>query len=320
MNVVLISLLILAATSVATAEQPVALKTEAEKLELILKDDPGYLAKPVDPLGNTPLHLAIGSRNLTMIQLLLEKGADLKLRNAAGDSPLHVAVQMNAPDLLAILLASPTTNPDIQDDIGRTPLHTCTNEEVAQLLLDHNANVNAIDLYGNTPLHFGGNNQVPIVQLLLERGADVTARNIIGETPLHTILQRNSINLDIIQSLIEYGADMEAQDYQGLTPVHLTAILRRPRVLQRLLDNGAYVSPISNDGQTPLHYAVLETTHRDIVEILLRNEVDIEAYDANGYTAMDIAKPTSGLPYLLKDYSDHQAPDSLPKREPWSNP
>ena len=79
-----------------------------------------------------------------MVQLLLEKGADVNTR-ARGDH-------------------------------HNTPLQTASGkgyEQVVQLLLDKGADINALDKYGRTALQTAsakGHKQV--VQILLERGAD----------------------------------------------------------------------------------------------------------------------------------------------------
>jgi len=76
---------------------------------------------------------------------------------------------------------------------------------IVRILLDKGADVNARDLWANTPLLYapaGGN--VVVVQALLEKGADVNVRNVAGRTPLvlATWLGRTAI----IQLLRNAGA------------------------------------------------------------------------------------------------------------------
>jgi serine/threonine-protein kinase len=100
----------------------------------------------------TALHVAANKGYAAVVRELLEKGAELNVRNNAGATPLHMA----------------------------------DNAAVATLLLDKGAEVNAKDHNGETPLHHAANSgDVDLVRVLLHHGADVNARDDSGRTPLH---------------------------------------------------------------------------------------------------------------------------------------
>ena len=92
-----------------------------------------------------------------------------------------------------------------------TPLYAAVNEghiEIVKLLLANNADVNAADKDGNTPLHrvfitlmikdING-----MVELLLSHKADVNAMNNKGETPLRLAIARG--NNDMAELLRQHG-------------------------------------------------------------------------------------------------------------------
>jgi ankyrin repeat protein len=110
-----------------------------------------------DEFGATALQYAISYKNLEVIALLLEHGADVAVQHNDGSTALHIAVESKLP-------------------------------QVADELLKRNPGLVAIaDKHGNQPLWtaaFNPKGDYELVLLLLRYGADPEHRNNVNLTPI----------------------------------------------------------------------------------------------------------------------------------------
>jgi hypothetical protein len=91
---------------------------------------------------------------LEVINVLLQYGADVTLKDQFGQTPLHIATTKGPDVVSAILNKKPDVN--AQDKDGETPLHRAVHSvhypEFVELLLAHGARVDIRDRRGETPL------------------------------------------------------------------------------------------------------------------------------------------------------------------------
>ena len=92
--------------------------------------------------------------------------------------------------------------------------------EVATLLLDYGARIDARDNEGKTALVFATwFGRSDMVKLLLKNNAYTNALNVKGSTALMFSVKK--YNLDIFKLLLESGADIEVENKEGRTVLSL---------------------------------------------------------------------------------------------------
>jgi ankyrin repeat protein len=67
------------------------------------------------------------------------------------------------------------------------------------------------------------------VKLLLEHGADPNTQDEYGDTPLHWAAFGD--NVEVVKLLLEYGADPTVKDKDGRTPLDLARVKGRREVV-----------------------------------------------------------------------------------------
>jgi ankyrin repeat protein len=146
--------------------------------------------------------------HMNILRYLLEKGADIKARNASGRSPLHFAALHGRTDA-AKLLREKGADVNEADNQGVHALHLAVligNAEFITFLADQGVNVKAAAADGQTELMFAARSgHVAACQALLDRGAEVDARTGQGATALTAASLAG--NVDIVRLLLERGAD-----------------------------------------------------------------------------------------------------------------
>lgn len=145
-----------------------------------------------DEQNNTALMEAVNEENIYLVEKLLDKGADVNVKNGLGDTALLIACQVN-------------------------------NLNLAKKLLERNAEVNAVNDQGESPLMLAvqyGN--IDLTEELLNKGADADIRDASGRTPLMEAASND--NVPMMRILMDRDADADAVDEEGKTAYDLAGI------------------------------------------------------------------------------------------------
>lgn len=242
---------------------------------------------------------------LAVIAMLLDHGADIEARDAAGGSPLyHAAAHNSNPGVIALLL---DRGADIEARSlpGWTPLQVAAchnlNQDAVALLIDHGADLTVQDSSNKTLTMLASSNpNSDVFALLVDRSPFIEVSSPRDWAPLLEAACRNS-NPSVIRKLIECGADIEITDGVRQTPLHHAAALNTStEVLSVLLDSGADIAATDMNGFTPLHIAAEWNTEPEVVRFLLDRGADIEARGMDDLTPLHWAAAHNPEPAVIK--------------------
>jgi 26S proteasome non-ATPase regulatory subunit 10 len=110
---------------------------------------------------------------------------------------------------------------------------------------------------------------------ILQKDSDIANRlnqriGFFGDTPLHHAASAGHV--DILQLLLNHGASVNAVNNDGRTPLHYAASWGHVDILQLLLSHGASVNAVDKEGGTPLHDAACaHEGHVKCVKVCLVN-------------------------------------------------
>jgi ankyrin repeat protein len=231
--------------------------------------------------GGSPLYYAAFCGFYDLAEhLIMEHPEQVNARGGRNLAPLPAALYKRH-FRVANLLRKHGAVVDIQNDGGWTPLFIASalgHVNTMQWLLNQGADANFwAGVTRRTPLHSAARGMHPeAVQVLLEHDADVNAQNILGETPLfevlshHGKLQEENAVIDTVRQLLEHEADTNIPDDNDTTPLHKALSYGLLEVVRLLLSYGAKVDEKDGQGRTPLQVA-LEEGYDEITKLLFEH-------------------------------------------------
>ncbi|KAJ9589483.1 hypothetical protein L9F63_017300 [Diploptera punctata] len=226
-----------------------------------------------DGYQTSMLHIAAKHKQFKVMKLVIEKGADIDVTGGRYNrTPLLYAAAYNN-EVTAGFLIHHGASINARDEHGNTALLIAAGEGINQtlrLLLKKGADVEASDANSMTPLmRAAAYGYVEIAELLLIHGASVNAKNEDEETAL--LLAARMGKIDIVKLLLMKKADVEISGGgYNRTPLMEAAQSGHLKVIKMLLEHGACVNSMDEDGETALTLAVLNG-HDDIENLLIQH-------------------------------------------------
>ncbi|KAJ8930240.1 hypothetical protein NQ314_016968 [Rhamnusium bicolor] len=154
-------------------------------------------------------------------------------------------------------------NPNNRNSFEQTPLHFTVrlgDLDVTNKLLQRGAEVNVVDIFGNTPLSLAciETPNIKILRLLLQYNADVNLErldhlNLFLECVLNC---RTKLQIEIITILIQRGVNINVTDnINNRNCMHIVATTGYVPLAELLLENGAILNIRDNFNYTPIELA-----------------------------------------------------------------
>ncbi|MBR3696000.1 MAG: ankyrin repeat domain-containing protein [Akkermansia sp.] len=269
------------------------------------------------PNGESTLSMACAQGAVNAVQMLLAGKAKTDVRDAAGITPLLHAVMHNTENSLSIarMLLEKGANVDFGMPNGFTPLMGAVqmnDMDIALLLLEHGADVNARQTSGPSALSIAvALGHAEMAGLLLANKADISV-GINAQTSLIAYASMLA-RADVMAELLKHGANANTRDARSnATPLHVTATgnaliidsiklmgaasllptheskMDAAMACKVLLENGAEVNAVDNDGTTPAMIAAMDGSP-DTLKVLIDHGANLNMADAAGRTPLILA-------------------------------
>ncbi|GGD49364.1 ankyrin repeat domain-containing protein [Pseudoxanthomonas indica] len=260
------------------------------------------------------------------VTTLLANGADPRVADNEGNTPLHHAARSSDPGVVALLRDAAAEIDAINQD-GLTPLGVACmagNWRLAKFLLERGAKP---DPAGGQPALLAAaateEDDPAGVQLLLKHRAKIDTRDSQRRSALHQAALAG--HTEIASALLAAGADVQAHDAEGRTPWLDAARGGRIGVLDRLADAGADIAGVDNAQRNAILLACAgDTVSPALIRRLLELGVEADRRDVDGKRAVDLAAeagrwaivsaldPNYALPAAVARGEEEAVPDRAP--------
>jgi uncharacterized protein len=322
-----------------------AAKGEMDPLQKFLDD--GMKVDAQDINGQTALMVAVREGRANVVDFLLQKGADITLSNREGWTALDIAAGHGHAELVEKLIGAgaDATRPNDCNacfmsrhnqpwkfglNLGVTPLMLAAKggfKRIAQALIDHKADVKAVDKWGcDALMRAAEQGHADTARLLLDNGADANAQDGQGWTALRKAAWAGQT--DTVALLLGAtdpkkastskdpgwgAAPNEKSTFPGLDDALISATggAGNQEIIRLVLDKGADVNARRNDaGETPLYMAAIRG-RADLVRFLLDCGADAAIPNKNGIPAFSVASDAA-TKAIFEEEAKKKAPPAPP--------
>uniref|UniRef100_H3C3E8 phospholipase A2 n=1 Tax=Tetraodon nigroviridis TaxID=99883 RepID=H3C3E8_TETNG len=246
-----------------------------------------------DAAGQTPLHLACERGDPVCVKELLEESqAQTDIKDRSGQTPMHMAAKHDSPAVIQVMCSRMCSGVNELNNSGETPLHVACRlgrVESVKALLAGGAKCDIIGGAGY-PIHSAMkySEKCCVEEVLKADSGQLHAEDsAYGGTPLHW-----AKTAEMCRVLLEHGCEINYLSKTGESPLHIMTKKGRFEAAMVLLTHGANANLKGQDGNTALHLA-MKLDHIELIKALIVFGADVEIHNDLGETPGLIAARTS---------------------------
>ncbi len=231
-----------------------------------------------------------------------EEEVDQDEQEELDDAFLNAFLKGSLKDVKRTLRAGAFVN--AQDEDGNSALIlACLREdqehtlEIVKFLLSKRCSPSLLDKKGRNAVHFAAKHASPeVMKLLLSKEPHLSrSYDNIRLTPLGCVcrFRFDDDGVRMAELLLDAGADIE-QGEDDWTPLLQASRFGRADLVSFLLQRGANIKAVAEDGLNCLHFACLNGAFgKDIIPLLIKAGVDVAAKTNDGDDALTFALETN---------------------------
>ncbi|CAC5406547.1 unnamed protein product [Mytilus coruscus] len=224
---------------------------------------------------NSPLILAIQKRLDSIVEVLLDTGADTSHIGENESTAFACSLDTGLNNYIKALIENglPLNQPN---STGQYPLelliYRCFDCSLFLLMLSNGANPNIVTAMGESILTMAVQSQLyDICIALIEAGADVNKKDVDGFTAFDIFARKYSESPsadELFKKFVMAGIDVHQHNLSGTYPLLLAVSLGAEDIVTVILDKGEDVNIVDQSGETSLTKAIFHGLE-DIAKLLI---------------------------------------------------
>ncbi|XP_046553082.1 ankyrin repeat domain-containing protein 50-like [Haliotis rubra] len=235
--------------------------------------------------GRTAVMLAAANGHKDMVELLVDKEADVSLLDEAGDNILHCACRGGDVKVVKYILSQEMVDINSRGYGKKTPVMVAGEEGhkgVVELLVKFGADLSLNGKSGSNILHYAcSSGQFDVVKYVLSLNeVDIDSRGWKKRTPVMAAAVKG--HKEVVELLVKHGADLSISEKSGSNILHLACSNGQFGVVEYVLSlNSVDINRRGYMKRTPVMIAA-ESGHKEVVELLVKHGANLLLTDKHG--------------------------------------